>query len=149
MMRQYISVEQKIRQIASRFPNCDYIFGNYAQANVEFDNITRPTILYVLPPSGYIQFQPMRRQVIDAPTTEIWFLCPSDFDFNAHDNQCLVDHMKQLGIEFIKAINESEMFEPLTGPIDYQVAYDAYDANLTGVAFRLNLQETEGLNICE
>ena len=141
------SVESKIRQIAEQFTGCQYMFADYAQANVEFDRVDKPTIMYVLPPSGTLQIY--HNRVLDYPRVQLWFLCPSEFDFDGEENECRVEAMKQLGVAFIHAINESGLFEIIDMEgIPYQVAYDAYDRNLTGVCLQPQLREKEGLIMC-
>ena len=49
------TVESKIRFIVeSMSEEVEYMFANWAQANVSLDNVRKPTIVYVLPPSGSI-----------------------------------------------------------------------------------------------
>ena len=52
------TVEGKIRSIAETLgPEIEYRFMNWAQANVELDKIEKPTVIYVLPPSGTLTFR--------------------------------------------------------------------------------------------
>lgn len=139
------SVEAKIHYIAESFKDCGYMFANYSQANVELDRISKPTILYVLPPAGQLSLY--HDMAIDKPSVMLWFLCPADFDFHGRDNECRVEAMKRLGIRFIDAINKSGLFHYITD-IPYQVAYDAFDANLTGVCFTPVLEEKQGVFLC-
>lgn len=139
------SVEAKIRYIAEQFEDCFYMFADYSQANVMFDRIKRPTILYVLPASGQMRIR--KDAVIDKPSVMLWFLCPADFDFHGEENECRVEAMKRLGIRFIDAVNKSGLFEYVEY-IPYQVAYDSFDANLTGVCFTPTLEEKHGVSLC-
>lgn len=142
------TVEAKVHDVATQFPDCEYQFANFAQANVSFDTIDKPTILYVLPARGILR---MRRGIIrDVPSVQLWFVCPSDFDFEGVENECRVEAMKRLGIRFIKALNESGYFEVIDDTdIDYNVAYDVYDDNLTGVCFYPRLIEKQGIMLCD
>lgn len=146
-LNKYGTIEQKIRTIAERIEGVAYMFADFAQANVELDKIEKPTILHVLPASGKIN---LRRDVIrDKPETQIWFLCPSDFDFEGDENDCRIEVMKRIAYQFIYELNKSELFEQLEGDIPYQVAYDAFDVNLTGVCIMPTLIEIDGLPICD
>ena len=61
------TVEGKIRSIAETLgPEIEYRFMNWAQANVELDKIEKPTVIYVLPPSGTLTFK--WNEVKEAPT---------------------------------------------------------------------------------
>lgn len=143
----YGTVEAKVRKVAELVEGTDYLFADFAQANVALDKIEKPTILYVLPASGKIN---LRRDVLrDKPETQIWFLCPSDFDFEGIENDCRIEAMKRLAYQFIYLLNESGYFTQLEGDIPYQVAYDAFDVNLTGVCIMPTLIEKDGLPICD
>ena len=143
----YGTVEGKVRKVAELIKGADYMFADFAQANVELDKIAKPTILFVLPAAGKIN---LRRDVIrDKPDTQIWFLCPSDFDFDGIENDCRIEAMKRLAYEFIYKLNTSGYFRELEGDIPYQVAYDAFDINLTGVCIMPTLIEVDGLPICD
>ena len=47
-----MTVQEKIKSIATRIEGTAYLFMNWAQTNVALDTIDKPTIVYVLPPSG-------------------------------------------------------------------------------------------------
>lgn len=145
------NVESKIRVIweDNFISECDYLFLNWAQANVALDGIKRPTIVYVLPPSGNLYLE--WHQTTDRPTTQIAFLCNTEFDFDTLENDALMVAMKTLAARFIRAINESGYFEPIDykTEIPYQCVYDYLDQNVTGVLITLELKEKEGLSACE
>ena len=51
------TVERKIRHITmSMGDEVEYLFMNWAQANVAIDKISKPTIVYILPPCGELDF---------------------------------------------------------------------------------------------
>lgn len=141
------TVEGKIRAIvASLEQDVVYKFCNWAQANVELDGVTSPTIVYVLPPSGILNFR--RNQVKDKPNTQIAFVCSTEFDFQGTENDGIIEAMKRLAIRFIKKFNESGLFEPIEGDVPYQVLYDHLDQNVTGIILNLILNEEQGVSIC-
>ena len=119
---------------------------NWAQANVELDKIEKPTVIYVLPPSGTLTFK--WNEVKDAPNTQIAFVCVTDFDFEGSKNDGIIEAMKRLAVRFVKALNESGLFEPIEGDVLYQVLYDHLDQNVTGIVLTLTLEETKGISIC-
>ena len=52
------TVEGKIHSIVNTLgTGIEYRFMNWAQANVELDHVEKPTIVYVLPPSGTLTFK--------------------------------------------------------------------------------------------
>ncbi|MGN1173147.1 MAG: hypothetical protein ACI4SO_05115 [Muribaculaceae bacterium] len=103
-------------------------------------------MIYILPPSGSLL---LRRDTFrDRPRTQLWFVCPTDFDFDGTANDCLVEVMKQSAMRFFSKFNSSGLFVPLEGALPYQVAYDAFDSNVTGVCFELEIEEREGTVLC-
>ncbi len=141
------TVEGKIRSIAATLGDgIEYRFMNWAQANVELDTIEKPTVIYVLPPSGTLTFK--WNEVKDAPNTQIAFVCVTDFDFDGTENDGIIEAMKRLAVRFVRAFNESGLFEPIEGDVLYQVLYDHLDQNVTGIVLTLTLEETKGVSIC-
>lgn len=141
------TVEKKIHAIVDRMgADVEYLFMNWAQTNVEIDNITKPTVVYVLPPAGSLSFHRMR--VYDYPETQIGFLSPTDFDFEGEENDGIIEYMKRLAVLFIKTLNESDEFEMIEGPVQYQVVYDYLDQNVTGIIISLKLKEECGISVC-
>lgn len=144
---EYGTVEKKIHAIVrSMGEDVTYMFKNWAQANDEIDHIEGPTIIYVLPPSGDLDFN--YSQVKDYPESQIAFVASTEFDFEGEENDNIIEQMKRLCIRFIKALNESALFEPIEGRITYRVLYDYLDENVTGIVITPPLREEDGVVIC-
>lgn len=141
------TVEAKVRSIAMRLGDgIAYRFMDWAQTNVELDHIDCPTVVYVLPPSGTLTFK--WNEAKDAPSTQLAFLCTTDYDFEGSLNDGIIEAMKRLAIRFIRLFNESGLFEPIEGDVPYQVLYDHLDQNVTGVVLTLTLEEIRGISLC-
>lgn len=148
MMNKYFTIEQKVKKIVNTIAGVDYLFMDWSQANVALDNIQKPTIVYVLPPSGTLTISALHGRVYDKPETTIAILSPTDFDFDGGENDNVLEGMKRIAVQLIRAINDSDDFENISGDVDYQVVYDHLDVNLTGIMLTLTLEETEGLSLC-
>lgn len=147
-IKKYGTVEAKVRKVAeSMGEDVEYLFMNWSQANVAMDAITKPSVVYVLPPSGKLDFRYAR--VKDYPETQIGFLAPTDFDFDGTENDNIIEQMKRLAIKFVKALNTSKCFELIEGKQPYQVVYDFLDQNVTGIVLNLPLEEVDGIIICD
>lgn len=147
-IKKYGTVEAKVRKVAeSMGEDVEYLFMNWSQANVAMDAITKPSVVYVLPPSGKLDFSYAR--VKDYPETQIGFLAPTDFDFDGTENDNIIEQMKRLAIKFVKALNASKGFELIEGKQPYQVVYDFLDQNVTGIVLNLPLEEVDGIIICD
>lgn len=146
--KRYGTVEDKVHSVVdSMGEDVEYIFMNWAQTNVAINKIDKPTIVYVLPPSGSLNFSYAR--VKDKPESQIAFLSPTDFDFDGHENDNIIERMKRLCILFVEAINSSGLFEQIDGDVHYQVTYDYLDQNVTGVIITLPLVEEDGVIVCD
>lgn len=143
----YGTVEQKVREVVNGIPDVHYLFNNWAQANVSMDRIEGPTIIYVLPPSGELEFK--WSQVKDIPSVQIAFVAPTDFDFGSEENDNIIEQMRRLCIKFVLAINESELFAKIEGRLEYRVLYDYFDQNVTGIVITPPLVEENGVILCE
>lgn len=142
------TVEAKVRMVVeSMEADVDYMFCNWAQANVELDQIHKPTVIYVLPPAGDFDFS--WREVKDYPDAQIAFVCSTEFDFESEQNDALVERMKRLAVQFVNALNESGIFTRIEGKLHYEVLYDHLDENVTGVVIEPPLEEEEGIIICD
>ena len=116
----YGTVEQKIRSIVESLEGVAYMFKNWSQANDEIDHIDGPTIIYVLPPSGDLDFD--YSQVRDYPQSQIAFVASTEFDFEGE--------------------------EQIEGRLSHRVLYDYFDQNVTGIVITPPLIEEEGVIIC-
>lgn len=142
------TVEGKIRAIVeSMGADVEYMFMNWAQANVAIDKVEKPTVVYVLPASGKLGVA--WNQVKDKPETFIAFVCTTEFDFNGEENDNIIEAMKRLAIRFIVALNESGYFEKIESDVPYSVLYDHLDQNVTGVVINPILEEIEGVLVCD
>ena len=141
------TVEKKIHSIVdSMDSDVAYLFMNWAQANVTIDGVDKPTIVYVLPPSGELNVG--WAQVKDSPEAQIAFLAPTDFDFEGEANDDIIEQMKRLCVKFVRHFNESGLFEVIEGKLPYRVLYDYLDRNVTGIVITPPLKEEEGIIIC-
>ena len=141
-----MTVQEKIKSIATRIEGTAYLFMNWAQTNVALDTIDKPTIVYVLPPSGTLNVK--YASVTDSPLTQIAFLVKTDCDFDSTEIDEVFERMKGIFNEFLREYNKGEYFEPIEGTIPYQVVYDGLDVNVTGIIVTLTLVELEGSMIC-
>lgn len=141
------TVEKKIHSIVdSMGADVAYFFMNWAQSNVALDKVDKPSIIYILPPSGDLDFG--WSQVKDRPEAQIAFVAPTDFDFEGEANDDIIEQMKRLCIRFIKSLNGSGLFEQIEGNIHYGVLYDYLDQNVTGIVIEPKLKEEHGVIIC-
>lgn len=142
------TVEAKVASIAAKMVRvCDYRFMNWAQTNESIDSMTRPTIVYILPPSGELDIS--YHDARDFPLTRIAFLANTELDFEGDENDGIIEYMKRLCVTFIMYLNESGLFSKVYGRVSYQVVYDHLDDNVTGIIVDIPLREEQGISTCD
>lgn len=142
-----MTIQDKVKAIAERVEGVDYLFENWAKANIELDDIERPTIVYILPASGTMSVR--YNAVTDAPMAQIAVLSPTELDFDSAENDDIIEMCKDIFVSFLRELNKGEYFEPIEGgDIPYQVVYDKLDVNTTGIIVTLALKELQPTTIC-
>lgn len=143
-MSEQLTVQQRIKKVAEHFTGCKYCFANWTQLNTILDDVeeSKPTICYILPPSGNIRVSRGSTCFTDKPETQIAFLTTSELDFDGEQNDEKIEKMKRLAKMFIKALNESGLFKMIDEEdILYQVPYDTADDCVTGVVVTIPIEE--------
>lgn len=139
-----MTVQDKLKQVAESF-GVSFVFEDWTQANVEIDGTPLPAVVYVLPASGELNFK--NGNIRDNQNGMLAFLDKVELNGNGLDNDCVVDRMKSLAMNFIVKLNQTGYFEPLGGVLKYQVAYNKLNAVTSGIVFEVTLKEITG--ICE
>lgn len=140
------SVERKIASVAEKIEGINYIYDNWATANIRLDKEALPVIINILPVSG--KFSISRTQLRDCPSCMIAFADKTNFDFDGIENDSIIERCKGYAIEFIKALNKSGLFEWLSDDVPYSIFYDKLDVNITGIMIELKLKEAQGEPMC-
>lgn len=139
-----MSIESKIKSVADTFQGegVSYYFGDWARTNMALDTKILPAIVYVMPASGEIDLS--AGNIRDKENALIAFLDKTEFDFEASDNNVIVENMKALAMRFFVTCNNSGLFEPIGGKLPYRVVYDMLDVNVTGITFEVPIKEVKG-----
>lgn len=139
-----MTVQDKLKQVAESL-GVSFVFEDWTQANVEIDGRPLPAVVYVLPASGELNFK--NGNIRDNQSGMLAFLDKVELNGNGLDNDCVVDRMKSLAMNYIVKLNQTGYFEPLGGVMKYQVAYNKLNAVTSGIIFEVTLKEITG--ICE
>lgn len=148
------TIQQKVESVASKFTEAQYFYGNWNQLDKFIDefgttNYQKPVIFHIMPMGGTMYIGRGSMQVTDRPSVMIAFLDHCDFDADGNNVDEKVERMKYLAQLFIRALNNSGLFEMIDNEeVSYQVPYDTTDDNLTGVIVTFTLKEVRGRNIC-
>lgn len=141
----YETVAEKVRAIAKKMNGIGYLFENWHTANVRIDSKMLPVMLNVLPVTGTIRVD---SQLRDYPNCLFAFMDKVELDANGDDANSVVERCKAYAEEFILRLNQSGMFEPISGEVRYSVFYDRLDVNVAGVTIEVTLRERSGIVLC-
>ena len=135
-----MSIEDKIREIASseQFAQYPYIFDNLFRIDERIESTALPAIVCTLPAGGEMRLR--NGKVYDAEDVLIGFFDSVPHDANGEDNAECYNRMKSLGIQFIKAMNESGLFAYVE-TWTYQVWCVRMANIITGVFFTIRVQD--------
>lgn len=136
------TIEALIRQTAEeQFTDFSYVFENWEDADAKLEKIQYPAIVCVLPTGGSVSMRTGR--VYDTEYIAIAFLDLAPIGAEGEENEAIYSRMKQEGIRFIEALNQSGKVEPIT-----DAAYDTICEQLatvvTGVMFQLTVKQRRG-----
>ena len=124
---------------------CKYLYDEWGRINLHADKLKIGDVVVVetLPTNGQIdtRFAPVVRT---SRTCIVAFLKPCRLDFEGAEVGSIVDEMIDLAKQFIKRVDASGYYEPITTMLDYNVVLDFLDANMAGVRVTLELKELEG-----
>lgn len=135
-----MSIEEKIRTIANSedFDQYSYIFDNLYRIDERMEHAEFPAIVCTLPAGGSMRIR--NGKVYDTENVLIGFFDAVPHDANGEDNATVYNAMKDLGIAFIRAMNESELF----GHVEtwrYEVWCVRLANVVTGVFFQIEIQD--------
>ena len=137
------TIENRIATIAKGL-GLNYYFGDWNRINEAGDTgrCLFPLVAYLLPPSGTINFD--GPGVRETENGVLAFINLTEFDFQADENNEIVQAMKEKMVSFIQAVNLSKQFRPIGGDVRYDILYDKLDFAVTGVTTSLTLKEAVG-----
>jgi len=135
-----MNIEQKIAAIAASdaFKNYTYIFDNLYRIDERMEQESLPAIICTLPAGGSMRIRNGR--VYDTESILIGFFDKVPHDANGEDNATVYNAMKDLGIAFIRAMNESELFGHVES-WSYEVWCVRMANIVTGVFFTIEIQD--------
>lgn len=135
-------VKDKVKELVEDMGRLNFVYDDWARANVRLDNEQLPAFLFIVPVAGELHMK--NNNFRDAPHCLFAFLDRAEFDFDGEENESTIDRMKTEAKRFIVALQQSGKFKPQDEPIKYSLVYDELDPNLTGIVLEMQLEETVG-----
>lgn len=132
------------KQIAEAM-GCVYVYDDWGRINIFADKVKtgKTMIAEVLPAYGVIDttFAPITR----VEKRQIFaFLKHVDLDFKGDEVGTVIDEMLDVAKIFVRRLDDSGVYDPQPGKLEYNCVIDFLDANMAGVRLTLTLKETQG-----
>jgi len=129
---------KQIEDIAKNL-GMSYKFGTYKEVNHLFDRSdTFPAIAELLPLTG--SFSLKYESVKDSQEITLLFLDIDQKTVNSEHTRAIIERMKSKALEFIKATNETQRFEPIDETtLEYFTIVKQFDKCLSGIEITLKL----------
>ena len=113
--------------------------------NIIADTMTLPAAIVQLITQGELdQTSGQWREVVSAA---VFFVDRSEFDFDADENEKIIDACKRKALRWLASLPLDESLELVRWTRTSRV-YERFDAILTGFAVMADLRETEGVTDC-
>lgn len=159
---EHIPVINKLIQIHQRLPDCSFMYDDWSRLNYRADELHKPCEVNkrgdafesLLPDQFPLMFVLLRASgrfnrrngnVRDYQNLTIGFVTIAELDFDSLENDRRIEWMKSIAKRFFTLYDKSGMFERLPEDIQYSDVYNMFDANVTGIQFEIQAQETNGV----
>lgn len=114
--------------------------------NLIADTMELPAAIVQLITQGELdQTSGQWREIVSAV---VFFVDRSDFDFDADENEKIIDQCKRRALRWLAGLQLDEELDLVRWERTSRV-YERFDAILTGFAVMVDLRETEGVMDCE
>ena len=137
-----MTIDEKVREIADNvFPDWTFVFDDWYGADKTVSKVALPAIIELLPYSGNIAER--NGMMRNSQNCSVAFLDRVTKDGDGGDQSEVYNRMEQAAEEFLRALNASGYFEPITDVL-YYVIYEQMSTIVTGVYLDLTLVESKG-----
>ena len=143
-----MTIIEKIRASIQAVHGSDFqvYYHDDVTLNELADTMELPAAIVTLITQGTIDEQSGQyREVVSAA---VFFVDKSEFDFNADDNEKIIDQCKRRCLRWLAALPMDEHLDLVRWERTSRV-YERFDAILTGFAVLVDLREREGVTDCE
>lgn len=135
-----MSIDEKIKAVCDRvLPDMTYVFADWFDASRTVSKVPLPAVINILPVGGLLEVRNGRRR--DVQNSAVAFVDKVPKDATGEDNARAYNRMKEAAFTFVRGLNESGWFEPLTEPVSYTVIYEQLTSIVTGVYLDIQLRE--------
>lgn len=141
------TIIDKIKASVEGATDCAFYYHSGGDLNLILDSVDEyPCAIATLLENGGAEID--GGQIRERVRIAVFFVKPTEFDFNAEDNERLIDECKTLAFKWVNSLLSHDSELTLEGVNDTTRVYDQYDAILTGFAVNVTLTELYGVSRC-
>lgn len=136
-----MTIVDKIRDSVHAATGLQLHYQSAEMLNTLLDSVTYPAAyLYLLRST---QIDTNGAHFRERPQIAVFFVQPTEFDFNSLENERLIDECKQLAYQWLRSLYRSKELRVVSVNGGERV-YDEMDVILTGFAINLTIEELVG-----
>lgn len=142
-----MTIVEKIRASIQRVHGAGFAvyYHDDPTMNIIADTMMLPAAIVQLITQGELdQTSGQWREVVSAA---VFFVDRSDFDFDADENEKIIDQCKRMALRWLAGLQLDEDLDLVRWERTSRV-YERFDAILTGFAVMVDLREKEGVTDC-
>ena len=136
-----MTIVDKIKESISVATDLPVYYQSEEQLNRIADNADYPCAYFFLLQTQGITTDSMTLR--ERVNIAVFFVNLTEFDFNADENEAIIDECKQKAMRWLAMLPRDAYFR-LTAVGQSERLYDTFDAQLTGYAVNVTLEELEG-----
>lgn len=142
-----MTIIEKIRNSIQRVHGASFpvYYHDETTLNLLADTMTFPCAIVQLITDGNLEY--VSGQLREVVTAAVFFVRPSQFDFDADANEGIIDDCKRKALSWLLSM-QLDQYLTLVGVDRTSRAYERFDAILTGYGVLCRLTENEGVTDC-
>lgn len=134
-----MTIDECIKTVAEeQFSAYTYVYNDWYDSDQAIDRNPLPAIVHLLPDDGAMYIR--NGKIYDRENVTIAFLNKVARDASGDDQREVVDAMKTVAHEFVRALNDSGYFQPIEA-WSYKVYYNQLSSIVTGVELTIALED--------
>lgn len=133
---------EKIKHSVEKATKLTCVYQSAEDVNRIVDNIEMPCAVFFLLTSGQVADD--LRNIRERVTVAMFFVDLTEFDFQAIENEHIIDRCKKSAGKWLASLVSSHDLR-LVSVEGTERVYDRFDAQLTGYAVRVTVEELQGV----
>lgn len=142
------TIIDKIKASVEGVTNCPFYYHSEGDLNLILDSVSEfPCAIATLLDSNNVEID--ASQIRERVRIAIFFVQPTEFNFEALENEELIQACKTLAFKWVNGLLSHDSELTLESVNDTTRIYDQYDTILTGFAVNVSLVENYGMSRCD